>query len=550
LKESPKRSLAASALEAAALLIAFYLFTDILLHPFRIKDDCAYYLQLGMLVLNGFNPFVDLIDANPPLIMYLNVLPALISRATSINPIPVFQITVLAFALVSSVSIRRILIQAGEDRVRIAISIFVWALFTALLYTRLDFGQREHLFLIFFCPYFVIRVLKTEGASVPDHTAVIWGFASGMVSCLKPTFLLVPLCLECSLAVRAGSLRNVFRLETAALACAGIVHGLYFVLMPREARDELIWRWLPFVAKGYKAFHGTFYHLLARKDFIFSLLFMISGVFVKCVPGDRISAMALPAASACLGGILSYLIHHTGYSYQLIVADGFAVIIASIWAIYPLNWAISKLPLASVDPKHLHRTVQAMSLLGFLLILLNFEFRIATRGPAFYELNGIYRIVEKYSKENDKVVFISTDVSDSFPLITALKRFPGSRFLSFSWVAMLYADRNQKNEASLYRTDPKMIPEERQLISEMEEDIKLNKPRLILARCTTGSVGCSPNFNIFDYLTAIGFVRRTASEYTDLGAFSGFRVFIKKPHLGPRYRFIADHGGDLLARRW
>jgi hypothetical protein len=178
----------------------------------------------------------------------------------------------------------------------------------------------------------------------------------------------------------------------------------------------------------------------------------------------------------------------------------------------------------------------------------NFEYQIMTRGIVFYD-GGIRRIIEKYTKEDDKVVIISTNVSDSFPLMTAMQRRPGSRFLTCFWIAMLYTDRSPRPDAPVYRAGPEMIPEEKRLISELKEDIDSNKPRLVLIRGLTGAVGLNKDFSIYDYLTAGGFVRFMGAEYSELGTTDGFRIFIRKPKLGPRYRPPADHREALTANR-
>ena len=51
----------------------------IALNPMRIKSDCALYLEMGRQLLEGKLPYVDFGEVNPPLIIYLNAIPAFVA---------------------------------------------------------------------------------------------------------------------------------------------------------------------------------------------------------------------------------------------------------------------------------------------------------------------------------------------------------------------------------------------------------------------------------------------------------------------------------------
>src|SRR5689334_2033738 len=65
--------------------------------PTDIAHAVAMYLYAGKLILRGYVPYVDVIDLNPPLIMYLCVPAAWISEHTGLPPGTTFHLaTVLA----------------------------------------------------------------------------------------------------------------------------------------------------------------------------------------------------------------------------------------------------------------------------------------------------------------------------------------------------------------------------------------------------------------------------------------------------------------------
>ncbi|HMY02717.1 MAG TPA: hypothetical protein PKA48_05155, partial [Candidatus Obscuribacter sp.] len=57
------------------------------MHPLSISADQSVYVQSGLLLLQGKVPYLDFFDFNPPLIVYLNVIPVLVARALAL-PLP------------------------------------------------------------------------------------------------------------------------------------------------------------------------------------------------------------------------------------------------------------------------------------------------------------------------------------------------------------------------------------------------------------------------------------------------------------------------------
>ena len=157
----------------------------IALHPLAINPDAAMHLSAGQMLLEGKRPYVDVIDTNPPLIFYLNVIPAFIAQVLSANAIVVFSITVLVLVLASAWSVRLVVrgSQLEYDQSELALLLFAWVAFAALtkyseLYiTKLVglFGQREHIFMLLYLPLFVVRWVRWHGGRVRTGLAAAMG---------------------------------------------------------------------------------------------------------------------------------------------------------------------------------------------------------------------------------------------------------------------------------------------------------------------------------------------------------------------------------------
>ncbi|MBK7841277.1 MAG: hypothetical protein IPJ49_27065 [Candidatus Obscuribacter sp.] len=62
------------------ILIVTYKLIFWALHPLNVSADQSVYLQCGELILQGKVPYRDFFDFNPPLIMYINVIPVALAH--------------------------------------------------------------------------------------------------------------------------------------------------------------------------------------------------------------------------------------------------------------------------------------------------------------------------------------------------------------------------------------------------------------------------------------------------------------------------------------
>ena len=88
------------------------LFYVLITHPLRINHDVAILLQTGQLLWEGKIPYVDFIELDPPMIMYLNTIPIMISKAFGINSILALSLTIACFNVWSALEVQRILSKA------------------------------------------------------------------------------------------------------------------------------------------------------------------------------------------------------------------------------------------------------------------------------------------------------------------------------------------------------------------------------------------------------------------------------------------------------
>ncbi len=170
--------------------------------------------------LSGQKLYVEVIETNPPLIIYLTVPPVLIARFLEVAPEAVFVIYVTLLGIASLIAVSRIY----PEKWFVIFSVLVIFLFPAQ-----HFGQREHLAIILFLPYFASLM---AGKKANILTALF----AGIGLAIKP--YLIFLAVACVLGdvittrnLRAAFSRNnfiiftVFALYTAAVT---VFHPEYF----------------------------------------------------------------------------------------------------------------------------------------------------------------------------------------------------------------------------------------------------------------------------------------------------------------------------------
>nr|MCU0466503.1 hypothetical protein [Anaerolineae bacterium] len=87
------------ALLALSALMGLMTVGGILVFPHHLNPDVGLYLEMGQKVLDGQHPYVDYEEVNFPMIHWLNVLPAILSRLTGLPPTITFQVCMLGLIM-------------------------------------------------------------------------------------------------------------------------------------------------------------------------------------------------------------------------------------------------------------------------------------------------------------------------------------------------------------------------------------------------------------------------------------------------------------------
>src|SRR5215470_15728336 len=150
-----------------------------------LKDDVAWLLYVAQQWLTGRQLYVDLIEVNPPMIVWILALPAALSAALGIAAkfiaVPFFAACVLGSAGWCAKLLR------GYRPVGAApVPLFAIVGTVLLVLPGAEFGQREHLLVAAALPYLCIFACSLDGRNTRPIDEIIAGVLAGIGCALKP----------------------------------------------------------------------------------------------------------------------------------------------------------------------------------------------------------------------------------------------------------------------------------------------------------------------------------------------------------------------------
>ena len=193
----PAPSFIRAAVTATSVLLLLAVLGIVLFTMLRspLKDDIAWLLYVARRWMAGRELYVDVVEVNPPLIVWISAIPIWLASVLGIDAqftaIPFFVAAVLACAWWTA-SLLRGSGKLFEDR----LPVFA-AIGTVLLVVPAgDLGQREHLLVAAILPYLALFARSLDGERTVPRDALIAGVLAGLGCALKPRYAGVFVVLE------------------------------------------------------------------------------------------------------------------------------------------------------------------------------------------------------------------------------------------------------------------------------------------------------------------------------------------------------------------
>lgn len=289
----------------AAALIGLFMFLVMAGRPINI--DTAWYLVAIEKWLGGATLYVDLLEVNPPLAFYLALPGVLLADLLGIAVtdgmfLYVAILVAGGLAWVWSLVLRSDL--GWSDRWTVLAAAAV-----AMLVAPKFYGQREHLLVVLAMPWFVSHLL---GRTQSGLAAVARTSVASLGFCLKPHFLLIPVCLTVAECLRSRSLRPVVSGSNVTIVMAGLVYVSLAALLHPAYFTQII----PIALDVYAEYSFGGATVLWTAQLWLPVLFL-----VVAFEGRRKGVTAVaPIVAAVVGALAAYFAQWNGFPYHLLPA--------------------------------------------------------------------------------------------------------------------------------------------------------------------------------------------------------------------------------------
>ena len=433
------------------------------------NHDVAWLLYVAGRVLDGAHLYRDIIEINPPLIVFLSIPAAFFARALRVTDLLVYNVGTVALAMGSVALAGRLLprvLGRGHDWERRAILLLLLAALFPL--AAADFGQREHILLALVLPYLCLSAGRAQGAAASVREGLVVGAMAGFGLALKPFYVFLWLAIEAYLVFgrRAGAPWK--RAETLAVCGVQVMYlAAVLVLTP----DYLtLLRWLgPVYASLLPQPLGA---ILINAEGVLALLSVLAIASTRAAPEYRALRGVLLVATAA--SLVAVLLQQKGWSYHYYPTRAEALIVLGV-------------VLLSVGPPSPRRLPSVLAALPVLLLALDLGVVVTRRAREAVAQGRFERevvrgqmvpFVRRYAREGP-ILALTVSLTPSFPLVNFSGADWALRFPSLWMIPALSTREKWRSLLSAERA-PRRSREESYLIDAVTTDLVTRKPALIV----------------------------------------------------------------------
>ncbi len=433
------------------------------------NSDSAWYLYMAERVLHGARMYVDVVDTNPPLIVWLTLPPAWLARA-GLPGIAALNGYLFALALLSIGAAGALSARVWGSWPASARGLAVAAVaFVVLPYVRADFGQREHLLVLATLPYLLAAMAWLQGRSPGVASACLIGVVGGLGFAIKPYYMAGWAGIELVLAT-AGRGRSSWRrpeMVSAVLAVAG--YGAAILLFAPQ--------YLPFARVAhavYGGFDASWLYLLRLREVRLWLVCLVALAAIRLpAPSRRLCAVVFAAET---GFLLAALVQMKGWTYHLYPARALAFLFLLLFALSVLE----ALPQLVNAVRGGMRTVA----FGAALVLAGWSAQYAREASASHA-DLVASLDQLMTREapGGRLAQLSTRtiIWPSFPVVVQQRLGWSLTHNSLWFLPGLYKDeRASSGGAVSLRTPDAMPPIERQFFYRIVSDLCAAPPDVLL----------------------------------------------------------------------
>jgi len=277
---------------------------------FGTATDVSWLITLAERVLDGQTPYVDFIEANPPLSIYIYVAPVALARIVGVDP--EFMVALAGFVAAGcSLTVCAALLAPMRPSAATAQQGFALAAATLLLLPAGAFNQRDHIAVIAGLPMFALVVALVQGQRTHWALSALAGVGGGLMIAIRPHYGLAAAPALAYLALTRGV---PTLLRCVAFYAAGATIALYGAIV-LLAFPQFAATTMPLVASVYLPVRAPLTRLLLDPGVV-AWVALAAALAATGVQRWREPIALVPALASC-GALASFFLQGKGWPYHI-----------------------------------------------------------------------------------------------------------------------------------------------------------------------------------------------------------------------------------------
>ncbi len=272
-------------------------------HSLNVNSTWILYCAKEM--LTGAVLYVDRIDINPPLIFIYSLIPAFFSNIFNIS---VGLIYIIFIFFITAISLLLIYTLLNNSIYKKNIRPIIYSLtFILTISVSYNFGDREHLFIIFILPYTLLQIIPN---SIKGKKLLLFALFAVLGFNLKPHFFLIFLTIILIKLFQTKRLITLFRVDFLIISFSALIYLLIIKTFFPEYIDEIV----PLTLNSYYLIESL-QHLSFKVEILF---FILSVLLVLFIQKFKLSKEQLFLLIFAYIAFIIYILQGKSFSYQLI----------------------------------------------------------------------------------------------------------------------------------------------------------------------------------------------------------------------------------------
>jgi hypothetical protein len=488
------------------LALALFLASSVLVLTNLVNHDVSWFYYMSQRWLDGARLYVDLIDMNLPLVVYVGVPPAWLAAALGLPAIPTLQLYILAWLLATLAFDWWLLNRLALPQAMAARGLFFLAL-TLLLFPFFDFGQREHLMLMLVMPYLIVSTGQAAGRAPGRRARWLAGALAGLGLALKPYFILLWLAVMLYAAFTRRGPAAWRRPENHAIALVVALYGLAVVAFTPEYFTVAA-----LALQAYGAFNTPLATLV--NYYVVPLALVVVAAWALWRRYAESPELGDTLAVALLALLAGALFQEKGWGYQFYPSNTLLVLLALL-----VFMAFARRAPASAGLLRLSAAGAGLTALGVVGALAG-ALLLAPIAPtpqqpaandviativhyfSHAETRELATRVAAYARPGDTFYAFTPSVGPSFPIVHLTgTRWP-TRFHHLWPLPAQYRDADRQAVPFPYHAPAQMGPVERFTFQATIADLRAHPPAVVLVDTVADKQGFG--VTTFDYLEYFG----------------------------------------------